>query len=452
MYRIDKSPEPHQVFTHGIQLSALQELLGDDEIELICHQLGHRWRNRIFTPAVTVRSMVYRALSPDKSIRATLADLAAAGDRIEQAPADASWCQARSRLPEELWTGLLQHSIRRLEQLASDQDLYHQRPVYLIDGSTLSMPDTPELAACFGYSGTGRGPSHFPVARVTLIIRAGLQGVWDYRVDAYRTSEDAHLHQMWDRIPGGSICIFDNQLSSFYNLAKLEQRGIDVVAPLHHHRDPYKLISRGKPLGPDEWIVWLELWPHRRKQYADPSLPRRLPIRLVRQEILLRNKPTLIWLVTTLLDAHRHPRENIADLYRKRWGIETRIGELKTTLRMNVLRGKGVRAVRYEVAASILAYNLLRTLIRHAARQNQAPPDRISFAAAIKTILAYSLPLRLSGPAQRPRIYARMLRDIARCRVPIRPGRVEPRRIKRIGSPYPRLTIARRLARQKCLS
>jgi len=112
MYRIDKSPEPHQVFTHGIQLSALQELLGDDEIELICHQLGHRWRNRIFTPAVTVRSMVYRALSPDKSIRATLADLAAAGDRIEQAPADASWCQARSRLPEELWTGLLQHSIR----------------------------------------------------------------------------------------------------------------------------------------------------------------------------------------------------------------------------------------------------------------------------------------------------------------------------------------------------
>jgi len=74
---------------------------------------------------------------------------------------------------------------------------------------------------------------------------------------------------------------------------------------------------------------------------------------------------------------------------------------------MNVLRDKGAKAVRYEVAASILAYNLLRTLIRQAARQNQAPPDRISFAAAIKMALAYSLPLKLSRSAQRRKIYNR---------------------------------------------
>ena len=452
MYRIGKSAGSHQGFTGGVQLAALQQLLGDGEIEIICRQLGHTWRDRIFTPAVTVRSMIYRALNPDKSIRAALADLTAANDQIEQTPADASWCQARSRLPEELWAGLLRHSLQRLEQLATDQHLYQWRPVYLIDGSTLSMPDTPELAEHFGYPGTGRGRSRFPVARMTLIVLSGLQCVWDYRFGIYRTSEDAQLHQMWDRIPGGSICVFDNQLSSFYNLAKLQQRGIDVVAPLHHHRDPHRLLSQGKPLGANEWLVWFDLMPHRRKKYNDPSLPQRLCVRLIRLEILRRNKPKTIWLVTTLLDAHRHSPDDISKLYCLRWGIETRIGELKTTLKMNVLRDKGTQAVRYEVAASILAYNLLRTVIHQAAQQNHTPLDRISFAAAVKMVLAYSLPLQLSGSSQRRRIYARMLRDIARCCHPLRPGRIEPRRIKRIGSPYPRLTIPRSLAREKCLS
>ena len=314
------------------------------------------------------------------------------------------------------------------------------------------MPDTPELAEQFGYAGTEHGPSRFPVARITLVVLAGLQCVWDYRFGIYRTSEDAQLHQMWDRIPGGSICVFDNQLSSFYNLASFQQRGIDVVAPLHHQRDPNKLISQGKPLGANEWIVWLDLRPQRRRKYADPSLPQRLCVRLIRLEILRRNKPKTIWLVTTLLDAHHHSPDDISKLYCLRWGIETRIGELKTTLKMNVLRDKGTQAVRYEVAASILAYNLLRTLIRQAARQNQAPADRISFASTIKMVLAYSLPLKLSRSAQRRKIYTRMLRDIARCRNPIRPGRVEPRRIKRIGFTYPYLSIPRRLAREICLS
>ena len=450
MYNIDKSAEYHQQFTHDIQLAALQELLTDGEIGLICHQLGHTWRDRIFTPAVTVRSMVYRALNPDKSIRAILADLAATDDRLEQIPAGASWCQARSRLPEKLWAQLLQSSVKRLKQFTSDQYLYKQRPVYLIDGSTLSMSDTPELVEEFGYSSTRHGCSRFPVARLTLVILAGLQGIWDYRLDCYRTSEDAQLHQMWNQIPSDSICIFDKQLSSFYNLAKLQQRGIDVIAPLHHQRDPNKLISHGTSLGPNQWRVWLDLVPHRRRKYQDPSLPQRLCVRLIRVKFFHNGKHRVIWLVTTLLDARRHRQRDIVKLYRDRWGIETRIGELKTTLQMKVLRSKGSKAVRYEVAASILAYNFLRTVIHQAAKKNEALLDRISFAGAVKIVLAYSLPLRLAGSAQRQTIYARMLREIARCRNPLRPGRVEPRMVKRNRTYYPHLKIPRALAREKC--
>ena len=452
MYNIDKSAKAHQQFKHGIQVAAIQKLLTDGEIELICRQLGHTWRDRILTPAVTVRSMVHRALNPDKSIRATLADLVVADDRLEQAPADASWCQARSRLPEKLWTQLLQNSVKRLKQLTSDHYLYKQRPVYLIDGSTLSMPDTPELIEEFGYSSSGHGCSRFPVARITLVILAGLQGIWDYRLDCFRTSEDAQLHQMWYQIPSGSICIFDKQLSSFYNLAKLQQRGIDVITLLHHHRDPNKLISGGKSLGPNQWLVWFDLMPHRRKKYQDPSLPQRLCVRLIRVKFFHKGKPTVIWLVTTLLNTKRHKQNDIVKLYRDRWGIETRIGELKTTLQMTVLRSKGSRAVRYEVAATVLAYNLVRTVIHQAAKQNETPFDRVSFAGTVKMILAYSHPLRMAGSAQRQKIYARMLRDIARCRNPLRPGRVEPRMVKRHRNRYPHLKIPRALAREKCLS
>jgi hypothetical protein len=452
MHRIDKLADSHLGFSQGIQVAALQELLSDGEIELVCRHLGHRWRDRIFTPAVTVRSMVHRALNPDKSIRAVLADLAVADGRLKHTPADASWCEARSRLPEELWPELLQHSINRLEYLTSGQFLYKGRQVFLIDGSTLSMPDTPELVEHFGYSSNNRSLSRFPLGRITFIILAGSDCVWDYRFADYRTSEDAQLHQMWDRLPGSSICIFDRNFSSFYNLSKLFQHGVDSISRLYHQRDPNKLISNGTRIGNNEWMVSLDLTPHRRKKYNDPSLPQHLCVRLIRQKFFHKGKPKQIWLVTTLLDARRYDKQEIADLYRRRWEVETRIDELKTTLKMNVLRSKGAQAVGYDVAATILAYNLLRIVIHQAAKQEQAPVDRISFASAVKMVLAYSLPLRMVRASQRRQVYAKMLSDIARCHNPVRPGRVEPRRIKRNIQKYSWLNIPRALARERCLS
>lgn len=183
--------------------------------------------------------------------------------------------------------------------------------------------------------------------------------------------------------------------------------------------------------------VRLDLRPHRRKKYDAPTLPQRLGVRLIRLKFFRNGNPKRIWLVTTLLDARRHSARQIGKLYRRRWEIETRISELKTTLKMNVLRSKGVLAVRYDVAATILAYNLLRTVIHQAARQNETPPDRISFASAIKMVLVYSLPLRTAQPTERHEVYAQMLSDIAHCRNPARPDRVEPRLIKRDGKKYP---------------
>ena len=452
MYAIGPTSKSHQEFSRPVQLAALQEALSDQEIEAICTQLGHTWRNRTFPPGTTVRSVIYRSLHPDKSIWAALTDLAATDDRLLLEPSESAWCQARSRLPEELWRALMEHTTRRVLQLLGNQYHYMGRPVYLVDGSTVSMPDEPELVEAFGYADTKHGPSRFPVARITLITHAGAEVVCDYRVGPYRTSEDAQFHALWHGLPRGSICILDRGFCSFYNLAKLRQRRIDVVTRLHQRRDAQKLIAQGRKVGKDEWIVPLELAPQLRRQYDDPSLPQRLWVRLIRVAFHHQRVRHVIWLVSTLLDTEPYTRSSIGRLYRCRWGIETRIGSLKTTLEMDVLRSKTTKGVLYEVAGRILGHNLIWSVIHQAAVETDTLADRISFAGAIKTVLAFSAALRAAKGIHRVIVYRRMLYNVACHRNLYRPGRTEPRLVKRDKRRYGFLKVPRRMARTKALS
>jgi hypothetical protein len=396
--------------------------------------------------------MVYRGLHPDRSIRATLLDLAAGDERLTRPPAGPSWCEARDRLPKALWPELIDVSIARLDRLVGQQSLFRGRPVYIADGSTLSMPDAPSLVRTFGRAGNRHGRSRFPVARITFVIRWGAEAVTAYRLGRYRESEDVQFRALWDAIPGGSICLFDRHFTSFYHLAKLPRRGVDCLGPLNARRDPRRLISQGRRLGKNEWLVPLELSPQLRKKYDDPSLPERLWVRLLRVRFRRGCKKHTLWLVTTLTEVRLYPLKLLAELYRDRWGIETRIGSLKTTLQMSVLRSQTAAHVRSEVAAIVLAHNLVWTLIHQAAQETGTPAARISFTGAVQSVMAFSGALRYAAPAARRIIYRRMLQAIARNVNPDRPGRVEPRLVKRDPVQYCFLMIPRDKARQKCLS
>jgi hypothetical protein len=446
MYSIDKSTEGQQRFSQRIPFAALVEVLTDGEIETICRQLGHVWRERRLPPAITVRSMVYRSLHRNQSIKTLLADIAAA-DIPRKAPTDAAWCQARSRLPAALWPQLIQRSVQRLVDSVGDQFLYCGRPIFLIDGSTVSMPDEAELVETFGYANTKHGRSRFPVARLTFLVRLGVQAVGDYKMGPYRTSEDAQFNQMWPAIPKGAICLFDKKFCSFYNLAKLRQRRISVISPLHQKRDPYKLIQAGKRIGSNQWLVRLDLAPQLRKRYQDDSLPRSLQVRLIRATFRRNGQRKHLWLVTTLLDPQRYSRSRIIKLYRRRWEIETRIGSLKTTLQMNVLQSKKVEHVYAEVAATVLAHNLVWTLIHQAAQQTHRHAERISFLGAVRTVLAFSLQLQTSNSTERLKIHTAMLHHIASQTNAYRPDRIEPRLIKRQTRKFGFLKLPRDKAR-----
>jgi len=311
------------------------------------------------------------------------------------------------------------------------------------------MPDEPELVKTFGYANTKHGLSRFPVARLTFLVRAGVQTVCNYKIGHYRTGEDAQFNQMWSKIPNGAICLFDKKFCSFYNLAKLRQRRISIISPLHQKRDPYKLIKAGKRIGRNQWIVRLYLAPQLRKRYNDDSLPRYIRVRLICAKFRRNGKLKQTWLVTTLLEPKVYSRSSIIKLYRQRWEIETRIGSLKTTLQMNVLQSKKVRNVYCEVAATVLAHNLVWTLIHQAAQLTQTQAGRISFLGAVRSVLAFSFQLQTPDPTERHSAYIAMLYHIASQTNPRRPNRIEPRLIKRQKRRFGFLKMPRDKARRR---
>jgi len=452
MYSIVAFPVSSGLFRRSLQLAALGDLLPDAEIEAICRDIGHVWRNRQFPPGPTVRSMVYRGLNPDHSIAAVLADLAALLGPDAPVPTDSAWCQARSRLPEAVLVELIFRRALECRRRFGRTWRWHGRWVFRIDGSTVSMPDMPSLVEEFGCANSCHGFSRFPIARMTFIELAGLNVIWNYRLDDYRCSEEGQLYDMWHTLPAGCICLLDRKFCSFYNLAKLRQRRIGVVTPLHHWRDPHKLIRQGRSLGKNEWLVSLDLRPRLRRQYDDPTLPKVLSVRLIRVRFRRGRKLKTLWLVTTLMDPVKYPAHEVADLYRTRWQIEPRIGSLKTTLDMNVLRSKSPQAIRREVASIILGHNVVWMLIHESAAATDTPAEDISFAGAVKVVLAFSSSILHAPRCVRRQLHRKMLLQIARQTNHHPFGRVEPRLIKRCPVRYRYLREPRWKARLKCLS
>jgi IS4 transposase len=452
MYSIVACPASSRRIRRAIHLAALEKLLPDAEIEALCREFGHEWRNRKLPPGVTVRSMIHRGLHPDHSIAAMLADLAARLGADVEPPTDAAWCQARSRLPETVLVELIFRRALECRRRFGAAHRWHGRWVFRVDGSTVSMPDEPNLVEAFGHPKTRHGPGRFPLARLTFIELAGLDVIWNYRLDEYTCSEEWQLYDMWHVLPEGCICLLDRKFCSFYALAKLRQRRVWAVTPLNAVRDPLKLIQQGRQIGRNEWIVPLNLCPQLRRRYNDPTLPRVVRVRLIRVTYRRGHRNHVLWLVTTMIDPSKYPAAEIAKLYRTRWCIETRIGAMKTTLEMNVLRGKSVNAIRREVASIILGHNLVWMLVHEAAEKSGIVAEDISFAGAVKTVLAFSSELRLCEGEQREKLYNHMLDQIAANTNHHPFDRIEPRLIKRDTARFAYLREPRWKARLKCLS
>lgn len=402
------------------------------------------WRGWIYTPAVTVWVFLSQCLSPDHSCRDAVARLAAwrvaRGQRACSSETGA-YCTARDALPEAVGHQLVCRTGRLLEAQAPTPWLWHGRRVRVVDGTTITMPDTAANQAAYPQLKEQRPGCGFPIARVLVVFSLAVGAVLEAAISRYegkQTGETSLFRQLHDLLDSRDVVLADRYFSGWFDLALLWQRGVDLVVRKHHSRATD--FRQGPRLGREDHLVcWTK--PGRPEwmspaQYA--TLPDELVLRELRVHVAQRGFRTRqVVVVTTLLDVQEFAADKIAGLYRCRWQAELQLRSLKIVLQMDHLRCKTPHRVRNELWMHLLAYNLVRRVMALAAIEAQLEPWQISFKGALQTLHQF-LPLLMFCPQPDAGCDA-LVRAVANHLVGQRPDRSEPRGIKRRPKLYPRL-------------
>jgi hypothetical protein len=364
-----------------------------------------------------------------------------------------SYCEARQRLPEEMVWELARCSGQSIHEKADGAWLFNGRPVKLIDGSTVLMPDTPANQAEYPQPSSQKPGLGFPIARILVVISLAVGTVLEAAMAPCQgkgTGELALLRRMRGQIRPGDIAVGDRFFCAYFTIADFQAGRADVVVRLHQSRKPD--FRRGRRLGKDDHIV---IWskPTQIPEWMSPAeyaaMPRQLRLREIRVRVRDRTKRVRkLIIVTTLLDHITYPASAISDLFQQRWHAELDLRSIKTTMGMEMLRTKSPEMVRKEVAVHFLAYNLVRGLMAEAARGHDVKPRELSFNGARQTVRAFEAQ-HLYEPKQIAADFPRLLDLIIQKRVGDRPDRWEPRAVKRRPKTYYRLTMPRTEAKKR---
>ena len=412
-------------------------------IERLCRNLGHHWRNRELDPATTLALFMQQVVHgnvPCSEVRhLACQDFSAS-----------AYCQARSRLPLRLLQTLLKQVIdAALPASKRREHLWHGHRTFHIDGSSFAMPDTAALRAAFGTPSGQKPGCGFPVAHLLALFSAATGLLLEAWASPLNTADLAFASEAQERLRPGDVLLGDENFSGYSHLALLVQRQLHGLFPLHsgrlvdftrcrpHTKNGKKQVaglprSRWiKSLGHNDQLVeyfkpkarprWMS------KEQFD-ALPKSIIIRELRRTVRRRGRPPLaLSMVTTLLDAIKYPAADLLKLRVRRWDVETNLRHLKTTMKMDELHCQSEAGVRKEVAVFCLVYNLVRLVMLEGAQRQSVAVTRISFADALKW-MRHARPGR-----QMPMLLVNA----------DRPGRLEPRAVKRRWNKYPKLTRRR---------
>jgi|SRR5262245_3405539 len=399
--------------------SDLRAAVPEELIRRLCGELDITGRNRVLTPVVTTYLALIRALHA--------APLAALRHHSGVDVSPQAYCQAIARLPVTFFA--------RLQRAVADgchaadpgpsPHLWNGHRLFLIDGSSFSMPDTPALQAAFGQHGQQQAGCGFPTAHLLIQFAAPSGFALQAIAAPLRTHDLAHAAATHATLRPGDVLVGDRAFGSYAHLATLQQRGLHGVFRAHQRRGVHRqrgprerLVTYAKPRQKPTWMPAAD--------YA--ALPAALVVREVRVTL---DEPGLrvrdLVLVTTLLDAVRYPAALIAAMFGVRWNAEVNLRHLKQTLGLDVLRSQSVAGVTKELHAFVIIYNLVRRVLAEAARRQRVAPDRVSFVDALRW-------LRHARPDDPLPVLVV---------VPNRPGRHQPRVKKRRPKSYPLMTRPR---------
>ena len=375
--------------------------LEDEAIRQAVSETGHVWRDRKLNPVTTVRLFLLQVLYGNVACNFV--------PRLARKNVTGSgYCEARARLPLKALETLLSRATAKMAECARESGLWLGHRLFLLDGSSFSMPDTDELREHFGQSG-GQAPGcGFPTAHWLALVHFGSGLFQKALASPLRTHDMSSGVRLHGELRAGDVVLGDRAFCSFAHLALLVSGGIHAVFRAHqklivdftpgraHVASRHaRAAEKGRPrsrwisqLGRQDQIVeWFR--PSQRPSWMSAetfaSLPAALRVRELRYEIARPGfRVRQVTLITTLLDAQLYTAEQLAEAYGLRWQIETRFAQLKTTMKMDVLRCKTVRGVMKEVTMFLLVYNLVRMTMQEAARRQQVPVERISFVDALR--------------------------------------------------------------------
>ena len=425
--------------------NSIRKVLPDKAVNSACDKVGYKYRHRVITPIVTVLHMILSAIWPEESFAAGWEVLWTSfssrfGEAAGGSPSLGSVAKARNRLPLKLWKNLFAWVSQQAQKLSQPYDKWKGHRVVLIDGTCISMADKQELTEEFGkptgYHGTGR----YPLAKLVALCIADTMTVLDYALGRYDDDENYLAKPLLKKLQKGDLLLADRHFAGAHFYWYYNSLGVEFLTRVHQ-RLKISRIRRIISYGENDFIGWLKISPvYLRK---NPELPAKIKVRFIRIRIRNRGQWKTTWFVTSLMDEKAYASSAIAELYGKRWRIETLFRQVKINLSADVLRSQSVEGVRKEVAARLIAVNVVRIIMVEAAIEKEVDPMRISFVHAVRTILMFSPSFAIEPLWRLPQIYKTMLAEIATHLVCERPGRNEPRAVTRERKHYPKLKCTR---------
>ena len=407
-------------------------------------------RERLFSPLVTFWAFLSQVLSPNSACREAVRKVQAwwtLRAPLEMSPDTSAYCQARQRLSDQVLSDIHTHLAERMEANAPSESCWLSREVKIVDGTCLSMPDTPENQAAYPQPSNQKKGCGFPIMKLVGLFSLKSGALLHFARGTLRVHESQLFRQLWAHLCEGDIVLGDRAFCSFFAMASLLGRGVDSLMRLHQAR--HADFRRGKRLGKDDILIsWKK--PGQRtaawsaQEFA--ALPDTLTLRQIRLHLDIKGcRSRTIILVTTLLDPVAYPAETIAALYLERWSVELHFREIKITLALDVLRCLTPAMIEKELLLHIIAYNLIRSLMQRAAILHCVELRRLSFKGTLDTLRHFADAVHASEgkPRKQAALLDSMLEIIAADPVPYRPYRNEPRAKKRRPKNYHLLTKPR---------
>lgn len=360
----------------------------------------------------------------------------------------ASYCTARKKLDEQMLFKVFEHTADRLDKIPK-AGLLNNRRVIVVDGTGVSMPDTPENQEFWPQSASQKLGCGFPTARICACFSLESGALLSYAIGNKKSNELPLLRKQWKIFKRGDIFLGDKGFCSYFDVANLAKQGVDSVITLAR-RTPVSTASSLKKIGPDDLLIkWKRPVYNTILSYSKDAweeLPEELVLRQIKVSVKFPGFRTReFYIVTTLLDATRYSVEEIAELYFKRWDVELFFRDIKTTVGLDILRCQTPEMIRKEILMHFIAYNCVRRLMYEAAGKADLGVRVVSFKGSVQALRSWEPHLNQVKISRMEQL--RLISDLydAMTNTPIkqRPGLSEPRCLKRRPKNYQLLTLPR---------